>query len=1007
MSFIPLRVHSEWSLLNGLLTIDEIVQQAAHLNLPAVALTDDQALYGAIDFVRQCRAANLQPILGADFVLHTQHTLCLLAQNMTGYANLCRLITRLQGAGDREVRLTHGLSLSDVSEHAAGLIALSDGYAASQLLDIFGRDNLYVMLPEPRPDRLELVRQLHISIVAAPDIRYLHAADAPAFDVLTAMRTGKRFTIDRDYAWPPMEELQQRFVDLPHALLNTMHIAERCAFDFPLGQYHFPTLQLPGDRTPGEELQAQVYAGAAQRYGALTGAVTDRLRKEIHVIDTLGYSPYFLVVADIVRFAREHHVPISPRGSASSSVAAYCLGIHDVDPLAHDLYFERFLSLERHDAPDIDLDLCSRRRDEVIDYVYRRYGAEHVAMICTYATLQPRSALREVGKVYGLDEARLGELAETLPRYWHPARWQQTREAQAKLIEQARTPVEQEVIAMSQRLTGRPHHLSVHPGGIVIAPGPITDLVPLQHATKGLLITQFDLKGIEHLGLVKIDLLGISALTVLADCVELIQQRQPDFRLESIPIDDAATQETLAAAQTIGCFQIESGGMRFTLRELAACTIEDLIIALALYRPGPLKGGLKDAFVRRHSGQEAPQYLHPALEPLLRETHGVILYQEQVLRIAHEVAGFSLGEADLLRRAMSKFRSAHEMAQLHERFVEGAQHVSQLDADTAEKVWDLMAAFAGYGFPKAHAAGYAALAYRLAYLKTHYPAELMTARLAVWGGYYSPRVYMSEARRLGLLVNPPHINHSAQAFTLDPLDRRTLWMGLEQVRELTNFTTRSILQARPFHSFADFLIRAQPLHGEAVNLVKCGALEGLGDPLALLRQLSSEAWHGRHSPQLSLPLGAPDLSSAQPSLPQRAAWEKEVLGYSVAVHPLDLHAGQLAQAGAVPSSAIGQHLNRPIALGGLRVSYHHVKTRTGEPMLLVDLEDQAGLYQVLWSGEPLQQSRALINQRDPMLIRGRVRRDRHGRLLVVGSEIQRLPTEAEELRPRARRGRRA
>ncbi len=308
----------------------------------------------------------------------------------------------------------------------------------------------------------------------------------------------------------------------------------------------------------------------------------------------------------------------------------------------------------------------------------------------------------------------------------------------------------------------------------------------------------------------------------------MIQQRAPDFRLDAIPIDDAATMKTLSTAQTIGCFQIESGGMRFTLRELAAQNIGDLIVALALYRPGPLKGGLKDAFVRRHLGQEPTEYLHPALEPILRETYGVMLYQEQVLRIAHEVAGFTLGEADLLRRAMSKFRSAHEMARLREGFIAGAQRVSGLDAPTAEKVWDLMAAFAGYGFPKAHAAGYAALAYRLAYLKTHYPAEFLAARLAVWGGYYSPRVYMSEARQLGLMVKPPHVNHSGESFTLDPIDRRTLWMGLGQVRELTHATIETILHQRPFTSLDDFLIRARPLHVEAINLIKCGALDGSG-----------------------------------------------------------------------------------------------------------------------------------------------------------------------------------
>ncbi|HSD82441.1 MAG TPA: PHP domain-containing protein [Anaerolineae bacterium] len=596
MPIIPLRVHSHWSLLAGVPSIEEIVTHAQQFALPALALTDANALYGAIEFVQRCRAAQLQPILGVDFTFEADHALTLLAQDMTGYANLCRLVTRLQADVDRERALERGLTLTDLADHTTGLIALSAGQHAARLIDLFAPDRVFLTLDGTADAaRLALADQLGLPVVAAPDIRYLSAADAARFQVLTAMRTGQllRDLPDLpDYAFPAEDDLRQRYAACPQALTNIEQIVERCCFEFPLGQYRFPTLDLPAGRTVRDELVAQAYAGAQQRYGALTDPLDARLCKEIDVIDTLGYAPYFLVVADIVRDARERRVPVSPRGSASSSVVAYCLGIHDVDPIAHDLYFERFLSLERHDPPDIDLDLCSHRRDEVIAYVYRRYGADHVAMVCTYATLQPRSALREVGKVYGLSEARLGELANDLPRFWHPAMRQQAHEAQAQLREKARDPIEQAVIEMSQSLTNLPHHLSIHPGGIVISPGPITDLVPLQYATKGLLITQFDLKGIEQLGLVKIDLLGISALTVAADCVALVQQRKPDFRLETIPDDDAATLQTLATAQTIGCFQIESGGMRFTLRELAAQSINDLIVALSLYRPGPLKGCL-------------------------------------------------------------------------------------------------------------------------------------------------------------------------------------------------------------------------------------------------------------------------------------------------------------------------------------------------------------------------------------------------------------------------------
>jgi DNA polymerase III subunit alpha len=1026
MFVIPLHVHSHWSLLDGIPSVQEIVDLAESRHLPAIALTDTNALYGAMEFIVGCRKADIAPIIGAELTLTGGHSIVLLAQNLQGYSGLCQLITRLQAAPDREASLARGLSLADLAQHTEGLIALSGGRCgpldaglrdprlrdprlhsdgtvqaesvAQEFVNLFGQDRFFIELQiieegdaEKAAALQSLADRLHLRTVATHDIHYLTPADAPHYQVLTAMRQGRRVKdlpplVDLSY--PPEDEMQHRFADFFPALDHTEWIANQCHFEFPLGQLHFPTLDLPPGRTTHEELWTRALAGASQRYSGLTPAVEARLRKEVDVIDTLGYTPYFLVVADIVRYAREKHVPISPRGSASSSVVAYCLGIHDIDPIAHNLYFERFLSLERHDPPDIDLDLCSHRRDEVIEYVYQKYGADHVAMVCTYATLRARYALREVGKAYGLPETRIKELSAQLPGFWHALRGARKRmqDAQAELIEQARDPVERQVLETSRVLDGTPHHLSIHPGGIVISPGPITDLVPLQYATKGLLVTQFDMGGIEKLGLVKIDLLGISALTVIADCVELVRQRQPDFTLESIPQQDAAAAQTLATARTIGCFQTESPGMRMTLRELSTRTVNDLIVALALYRPGPLKGGLKDAFVRRHLGQEPAEYLHPALEPILRETCGVILYQEQVLRIAHEVAGFSLGDADILRRAMSKFRSAHEMERLHAQFVAGAQATSGLDATLAQQVWELMAAFAGYGFPKAHAAGYAVVAYRMAYLKTRYPAEFMAARLAVSGGFYRPSVYMSEARQLGLAAKPPHVNHSDEAFALEP--PQTLWMGLGQVRELTHTTLKTILAQRPFESLADFLARAQPQYVEAVNLVKVGALDGLGNAKAMLSQLERDRWHGRHAGQMGLLVTQPTIATPDPTLHERAAWERELLGMLVSVHPLQLVAKEINHS-LIRSDELSRHTGQDVTLAGVRLAAHRFSAQQA-PMLLVDMEDEAGIYQVLWSGAALDHYRSALSQREPVLIRGRVRTDRQGQTVMAGHEITRL-----------------
>jgi DNA polymerase III subunit alpha len=1014
MRVIPLHLHSYWSLLDGVPSIREIVAFAHAANLPAIALTDSNALYGAMEFVSECRRGGIAPILGSELNLADGHSIVLLAQNMQGYGNLCRLITRLQAAPERQATLVQGLALGELAQHADGLIALSGGHhgpldarlaegkpkgaeeLAKEFIDLFGRDHFYIELQIMDADEAEkamalqmLAERLGLRSVATHDIHYLYPTDASRFRVLTAMRTNTRLTALAplpDLSFPSEEEMRRRFAASPSALDATEWIAQQCQFDLPLGQRHFPSLDLSSGRTPREEMEALVVAGAAPRYGDLTPALKARLQKEIDVIDALGYAPYFLVVADIVRFARERHVPISPRGSASSSVVAYCLGIHDIDPIAHNLYFERFLSLERHDPPDIDLDLCSHRRDEVISYVYDKYGSEHVAMVCTYATLRARYALREVGKVYGLPEKQLHALSDKLPGYWHPGMRQRMADAQVELLEQSHDPIEREALEMSRALEGTPHHLSVHPGGIVIAPGPITDLVPLQHATKGLLITQFDLGGIERIGLIKIDLLGISALTVIADCVDLIRQREPGFDLEKIPLTDPATAQTLSTAHSIACFQVESPGMRMTLRELTAHNTNDLLVALALYRPGPLKGGLKDAFVRRHLGQEPAEYFHPALEPILRETYGVILYQEQVLRIAHEVAGFTLGAADTLRRAMSK-KLSREMERLHDQFIAGAQETSSINDATAQRIWDLMTVFAGYGFPKSHAAGYAVVAYRMAYLKTHYPAEFMTARLAVWGGFYRPSVYMSEARRLGLIVKPPHINHSNSAFSLEY--PRTLWMGLAQIRDLTYVTMQTIIAERPFDSMLDLLLRAKPQYVEAVNLVKAGALDGMGNPQEMLAQLERDRWRGRHSGQLSLltPLQVPPLP--EPGIQERANWEREILGQWVSVHPLQLVAGELAQHAPIHSDELDRHIGELITVVGIRVATHRFASKQ-EPLWLVDMEDEHGMYQVLWHEGASSRYRPLLLQRGPVLIRGHARKDRQGQVILAGQEIQQL-----------------
>ena len=784
------------------------------------------------------------------------------------------------------------------------------------LKELFG-DRLYAELQRHAPQDdawvaglVTLARAASVPLVATHNVYYLHSDQRPLQRLVSAMRLNQRLRdLPLSAEAPPHagflspEDMQQRFADLPQALAATQEIAARCRLELPLGVPHYPEAAAEsGERASdaSARLRLAALAGAQRLYGALTPELQARLEHELSVIHSQGYSSLFLIMEEIVAFARKSGIPMSSRGSAASSLVAHCLGITSPDPIRHNLYFERFLNPARTTPPDIDTDLCSRRRDEVIRFVYQRYGHERVAMVCTTNRFRRRSALREVAKAYGLPAAEIKAMLDALPHRWYGPRPRQVSgdAPYAELAGRYRSAHHQQIFRDADALLGVPNHLSIHPGGVVIAPGRMTDLVPVQLAPKGVVITQFDLDSIERLGLLKIDLLGIRGLTVVGDVAGALYAAQPSAYtapldvLDAIPDDDPATADLVRNGRTVGCFQIESPGMRATLREIGARSIDDVMVALALYRPGPLTGGLKDAFVRRHRGEEPVAHLHPALAPLLEDTYGVILYQEQVLRIAHELAGLSLADADLLRRAMSHFDPGKQMQTLQERFIAGAAARNRVAEDVARRIWELMAAFAGYGFPKAHAASYAQVSWRAAWCKAHHPALFMAAVLANWGGYYGQSRYLMEARHLGLAVRPPHVNHSQREFSVSyPEGRPVLFMGLDQVRDLTRRTQARILSQRPFQSLDDFLSRADPRPVEAENLVQVGALQGFGSIPGLLTALKSPQSRGG---QLSFfPVQAPELPEWTPE--QQAAAQQALLGVSVSVHPLELVAARIAE----------------------------------------------------------------------------------------------------------------
>ncbi len=1028
--YIPLTTHSAYSLQEGLAMPAELVQAALADGLPAIGLTDHRLLTGSIEFAQACRKAGIQPILGLEIDLESG-PLALLAMSLPGWSSLCALSSALALRSEPTI----ACPLDLLANQSRDLIAITSyqgettGQRIQPLKDIF-RDRIYLSLNNPAQALLlsHLGRRLSVPLVVTQPVFYLTPEEAVLQRTLSAIRLNLPLEQLPNDAIAPSEayfinprEIERRYSGFRAGLAASAEIADRCRFELPLGVSRMPTVPLPAGLTATQYLRQKAENGAQRLYGSINSEVQIRLDHELDVIAGTGFEPIFLIVEEILEFARRTNVPFSSRGSAASSLVAHCLGITSPDPMRLNLYFERFLNPARATPPDIDTDLCSRRRDLVIQHVFDTYGADRVAMVGTINRFRPRSALGDVAKAHGLAPAQVRELVQQLPYAFFARMEEQNSEESglpvssfAELRTRYNDPLYQQIFTEAEALLKLPRHLSVHAGGLVVAPGPLTEVVPIMRSgSKGVTITQFALEDVEALGLVKIDLLGIRGLTVLGDVAEFIQASQPERYsgslavLESTPTNDPETSQRLENGGTIGCFQIESPGMRATLREIHARNEDDLMAALALYRPGPLSGGLKDAFVRRFKGEEPVEHLHPALAPLLEETFGVILYQEQVLRIAHELAGFSLAEADLLRRAMSHFDPSRLMQELERKFVSQAQARSGVPDEIGERVWEMMAAFAGYGFPKAHAASYAKVAWRSAWCKTHFPAEFMAAVLANWGGYYSQSVYLGEARRLGLTVRPPHVNYSNRNFVVaKPQDgQKILFMGLDQVRNLTRRTIGRILKSRPFASLEDFLTRVDPPVQEAGDLARVGAFEGWGTIPSILERLQSGGWQAGQ-PSLfdytfrgerflqEMRAGSRLSDSANEgdwTLEHKVAAQQELLGISLEAHPLELLSKKISVTGAIPTVDAAGRVGQRVTVAGIRQSGHRSRTAKGDLMLFMTLEDLAGMLDVAVFPDVYRQVRGFIHSSMPLLVTGLIKID-PGRTepLLVAEKVKRL-----------------
>lgn len=1024
MAFVHLHVHSEYSLLDGMARVRELVARAAELGMPALALTDHGSVSGTIKFYRAAQEAGVKPILGAELYVapDSRHSrdpatgrlpyhLVVLAADGTGWRNLLLLVNRAHTEG---FYYKPRVDLALLADHAGGLIALSAcesgevqrhllqgrreaaRAAAGRLAEIFG-GRFYIELQdhglehhkELVRNQIALARSLNLPLVATADVHYVAAEDREPHRVLINIQAGKKLS-DPDsrsfegggYHFLTEEEMRATFREVPAALAETVAVAERCELKLDLGGRLLP--KYPGTVSPNEELSRQAWAGARARFGdPLPPPVQERLNYELDVITRMDLAPYFLIVADFVGYARRKRIPVGPgRGSAAGSLVAYVLGITQVDPLRFGLLFERFLNPDRVSLPDFDIDFCVRGRDEVIRYVAERYGPDHLAQIATFDRMAARSVVRDVARVLGLPYEKSDRIAKLVPMGMPLS---QALEQVPALRELAQGEEEtRKLFAIARRLEGLLRNSSTHAAGVVIAPEPLEKFVPLMRLTDGSFVTQFDMHDVEAVGLLKMDFLGLRNLTLLDDVARLVEKRTGiPIDLDRIPLEDRATYELIQSGQTTGVFQIESPGMKALIRRLQPTEFRDLIAILGLFRPGPLDSGMADDYIERKHGRQPVTYPHPAAEEVLAETYGLPIYQDQILLLAQRLAGFTLGEADLLRRAMGK-KKPEEMAEMEARFVDGCVR-NGIGSDEARRIFSDIEKFARYGFVKAHATAYAFITYWTAYFKAHYPTEFMAALLtSVQDNSDKVAAYIEECRGMGLEVLPPDVNESSVGFT--PVGERKIRFGLGAIKHVGSGAVEAILASRGagFQSFFDFCQRMDPerVSREAVEcLIKAGAMDRFGLPrkglLALVGEgvrLAQLARAQRASGQQSF-FGAdelaPKIAVGEDEFPRETLleFERELLGLYLSGHPLDAHAAELRARGAIPLGEAGP-LGRPFTVAGQVRTVKVVPTQDG-PIAFLTLEDPTGEVEVV-VGTRLYQSRAtMIRERALLVLRVR------------------------------------
>ncbi|XOU95035.1 MAG: DNA polymerase III subunit alpha [Candidatus Kerfeldbacteria bacterium] len=1069
--FVHLHVHSHYSLLDGLAKIDDLVEKTKELKMPAVALTDHGVMHGVVEFYQKAKKAGIKPIIGVEAYvarngMHNKRAkiderpyhLVLLARNNEGYKNLVKLTTKAHLEGfyykpriDIELLKKHSEGLIGLSACLQGMISRpfindDDDLAkenALTLKEIFGKDNFYLEVQHnPSIDHqakvnekiFTLGKELDIPIVATNDVHYLNKEDDEIHDILICLQTKrKQKDTDRmsymgeDFSLKSADNMKLAFPNHPEVISNTLKVMERCNVELELGKTHLPYYEVPKGQTADEFLKKLCYEGISSRFPGQEKdkIILERLEYELSIIVKTGYATYFLIVQDFVNWAKKEGIVVGPgRGSAAGSIVSYLLNITNIDPIKYNLIFERFLNPERVSMPDIDLDFADARRDEVIGYVEKKYGKDHVAQIITFGTMAARAAVRDAGRVLDIPYSYCDKVAKLIPMFTTINKALETVTELKEIYDS--DPDGQKLIYSAQKLEGVARHASTHACGVVITKEPLDHYVPSQFAARGgtdeTVVTQYDLHAVEDLGLLKMDFLGLKNLSILENTIDIIKKtRNITIDVDNLPLDDPKAYDLLKKGITTGIFQLESAGMRRYLKQLKPTEIEDIIAMVALYRPGPMEY-IPDFIAGKH-GKKKITYLHPKLKPILQNTYGVAVYQEQLMRIARDLAGFSLSEADILRKAVGK-KIKKLLVEQKNKLISG-MIVNNIDKSTALKIWKLVEPFADYGFVRAHAACYAMIAYQTAYFKANYPDEFMASLLTSdYGDIDRIAIEVEECEALGIKVLPPDINESYSTFTAvfnheTKLPDKKIRFGLLAIKNVGFNIAKTIIRERkdngPYKNLEDLLtrVRTKDLNKKSLeSLIKAGALDKFNERnqllqnidtlLALAKSAEKEATNNQINLFGSLPTSnTPQLrlKQTEPATKKETlAWEKEFMGLYISDHPLKAYKDYLKNIATPINEITMEKRNQEITVGGIITNIKKIITRKGQPMLFVKIEDHTGHLELLVFPTVLEKYPNLWVEEKIIIAKGKLS-DKDGDIKLLCDQVKELNEDISDQPP--------